>query len=162
MRYLAEVEVSSLSLIKGVLNRSENSWRHHSNDFFACRKVIRISMRIPEDTLRHLCFPCCKIIWILNENTWRLRTLSLLLLVKDDWNVNEKEKIQYISVSSYLLVEDDSNVNENIWRSSISPFLYVGRWTEVEVSLLSLIKVVRMEVRIPEDSVAYPRFFGRR
>jgi len=49
--YLKTSYMSSFLVLKGNLNSSENTWRHHICLCFSCRKVIRTKLRIPEDII---------------------------------------------------------------------------------------------------------------
>jgi len=89
--------MSSLLFVEGISNTDENTWRHHTCPRFSLLKVIRISMRIPEDII-HVLVPLC---WRWFEYRW------------------EYLKTSYIS--SFLFVEGDSNIDENTWRHHTRP-----------------------------------------
>ena len=83
--------MSSFIFVEGDLTINKHTWRHHTWSRFSLSKVIRISMRIPEDVI-HILLSLC---WRWFEYQWKYLTMSY--------------------TSSFLSLEGDSDIDENTW-----------------------------------------------
>jgi len=157
--YLKMPYTSSFLLVEGNSNISENTWRHHMWLCFSSLKVIRISVRMLEETLQMFISSCRR--WF--EDRWQYLKMAAtfsFLLVKGDLNINENTwrchkylrfphrrwfeygreywKLPY--TSSFLPVEGDSNIDEN------------SAWWDKN-HCLSMSKVIWLSMIIPKDAI---------
>jgi len=94
-----------------------------------------------------------------HKNTWRHHRCPRFFFAKVNLNTDENTR-RHFSLFPFLFVVGDSNINSNTWRQcSMSSFLLIkGKsnvdektWRHHTCPSFSLSKVIRIQIRIPED-----------